>query len=87
MSHDEELRELRERTAAALAMGGPEKLAERKSQGLLNARERIDYLVDAKSFVESGRFARAIRPEVRYKTPADGKIAGFARIGGREVGL
>jgi len=87
VSHDEELRELRERTAAALAMGGPEKLAERKSQGLLNARERIDYLIDPGTFVESGRFARAIRPEVRHKTPADGKIAGFARIGGREVGL
>jgi acetyl-CoA carboxylase carboxyltransferase component len=68
-------------------MGGPEKLAQRKAQGHLNARERIDYLVDAGSFAESGRLARAIRPEVRQKTPADGKVAGFARIGGREVSI
>ena len=87
MSHDELLRDLGEKTAAALAMGGREKLAERKAQGLLNARERIDYLVDPGSFIESGRFARAIRPEVRHKTPADGKLAGFARIERREVGL
>jgi methylmalonyl-CoA decarboxylase subunit alpha len=81
------IRKLQEKTAEALAMGGPEKLAQRKAAGHLNARERIDYLIDAGSFIESGRFARALRPEVKHKTPADGKIAGFARIAGREVGL
>src|SRR6185503_8401660 len=81
------LKQLEEKDAEALAMGGPEKLARRKAEGLLNARERIDYLVDAGSFVESGRYARAIRAEVRHKTPADGKVAGFARIAGREVAL
>ena len=54
-------------------MGGPEKLAERRAQGVLNARERIDCLVDPGSFIESGRHARGIRPEVEHKTPADGK--------------
>src|SRR5262245_50136600 len=68
-------------------MGGPQKLAERKAQGLLNARERIDRLVDPGSFIESGRFARSIRTEVRHKTPADGKVAGFAKIAGREIAL
>ena len=87
MSARDLLRQLEERDAAALAMGGPEKLAQRKAQGHLNARERIDYLVDPGSFVESGRYARAIREEVRHKTPADGKVAGFARIAGREVAL
>src|SRR5689334_1221449 len=81
------LKELEEKMAEALAMGGPEKLAQRKAQGHLNARERIDYLVDPGSFAETGRHARAIRPEVRHKTPADGKVAGFARIAGREVAL
>jgi methylmalonyl-CoA decarboxylase subunit alpha len=81
------IKELREKTTQALAMGGPEKLAQRKAEGLLNARARIDYLVDPGSFIESGRFARAIRPEVRHRTPADGKVAGFARINGREVAL
>ncbi len=39
------------------------------------------------NFIESGRFARSNRPEVKHKTPADGKVAGFARIDGREVGI
>jgi len=87
MSARNTLKQLEEKEAEALAMGGAEKLARRKAEGLLNARERIDYLVDAGSFAESGRHARSIRPEVRHKTPADGKVAGFARIDGREVAL
>src|SRR5688572_11027050 len=87
MAHDDLIKELKERDAEALAMGGPEKLAKRKAEGLLNARERIDYLVDPGSFIESGRYARSNRPEVKHKTPADGKVAGFAKIGGREIAL
>ena len=87
MPFDELLQQLRERTARVLAMGGADKLAKRKAEGHLNARERIDYLIDADSFIESGMFAVGVRPEVRHKTPADGKIAGFARIGGREIAL
>ena len=64
MAFEEPLKQLQERTARALAMGGPEKLARRKAEGHLNARERIDYLVDKDSFFESGRFAVGIRPEV-----------------------
>jgi methylmalonyl-CoA decarboxylase subunit alpha len=79
--------DFKKRTAEALAMGGPEKLAKRKAEGHLNARERIDYLIDPGSFIESGRFARSNRPEVKAKTPADGKVAGFARINGREIAL
>jgi methylmalonyl-CoA decarboxylase subunit alpha len=81
------IKELEQKEAEALAMGGPEKLVERKKQGVLNARERIDHLVDPGSFTESGRHARSIRAEVRHKTPADGKVAGFARIAGREVAI
>ena len=87
MPFEELLQQLRERTAKVLGMGGPDKLAKRKAEGHLNARERIDYLIDADSFIESGMFAVGVRPEVRHKTPADGKIAGFARIAGREIAL
>src|SRR4051812_28093240 len=87
MPFDELMKQLRERTARALAMGGQVKLAKRKAEGLLNARERIDHLIDADSFIESGMLAAGIRPEVRDKTPADGKVAGFARIAGRDVAL
>jgi acetyl-CoA carboxylase carboxyltransferase component len=87
MAFEKHLDELKRRTAKALAMGGPEKLAKRKAEGHLNARERLDYLLDPDSFFESGMFAAAVRPEVKDKTPADGKVAGFGRINGREVGV
>ena len=81
------IREYQSRTERALTMGGAEKLAARKAAGVLNARERVDYLLDAESFIESGRYATSVRPEVRHKTPADGKVVGFGRIDGREVGV
>ncbi len=87
MAFETLLEEYQNKTAEALGMGGSEKLAKRKAEGVLNARERIDYLIDQGSFIESGRYARSNRPEVKHKTPADGKIAGFARIDGREIAL
>lgn len=81
------LKELEERQAKALAMGGVEKLAKRKKAGMLNARERVEILLDTGSFVETGLFAVSARPEVRHKTPTDGKVMGFGRINGREVGV
>jgi len=87
MAFEETLKQLEAHRARALAMGGPEKLARRKAEGHLNARERIDGLIDAGSFIESGLFAVSHRPEMRERTPADGKIAGFAKVDGREVAL
>lgn len=82
-----ELSDFEARSARAKAMGGPDKLARRKAEGVLNARERIDYLVDPGSFLESGLFATSTRPEMRDRSPADGKVAGFAKVDGREVAL
>src|SRR4051812_6463698 len=87
MAFEDLLKDLKDKTEEALAMGGAEKLAKRKAEGVLNARERIDYLLDPGSFIESGRYARSVRPEVKHKTPADGKIAGFGRVDGREIAL
>ena len=87
MTMEELAREHEQRRAKALAMGGPEKLAKRREEGVLNARERLDALLDRYSFIESGLFAQAIRPEVREVSPADGKIAGFGRIDGRRVAV
>ena len=44
MAFDELLNELDRRREQALRMGGNERLAKRKAAGVLNARERIDYL-------------------------------------------
>lgn len=79
--------ELAQRERVARLMGGEKKLAARRAAGLLNARERIAKLVDPGSFCESGLLAVSERPEDREKTPADAKVAGYARIDGREVGV
>ena len=52
-----ELDELEERIALSQKMGGPDKLARQKSRGKLNARERLDALVDKGSFREIGALA------------------------------
>jgi len=87
MSHAKALKELEKRREKALRMGGPEKLAKRREQGVLNARERIDRLADPGSFTESGLLAHSDRPEARERTPADGKVTGFCRIDGRPVAV
>lgn len=80
--------ELRHRTAQALVMGGEAKLARRKADGLLNARERIEHFVDPGSYIETGLLGvSSVVPADRDKTPADGKVAGFARVDGRPVGV
>jgi len=87
MSHETHLQELQKRRDKAYAMGGEERLAKRRAQGVLNARERLDALLDAGSFFESGLLAASFRPDAREKTPADGKIAGFGAIAGRPVAV
>ncbi|MCC6535041.1 MAG: methylmalonyl-CoA carboxyltransferase [Burkholderiales bacterium] len=87
MAFEQTLKTLAERREKVLAMGGAQKIAKRKAEGYLNARERIDYLIDPGSFCESGMFATSHRPEMRARTPADGKVAGFARIDGRDIAL
>jgi acetyl-CoA carboxylase carboxyltransferase component len=87
MPFEDVLEEYQARRAKALAMGSPASLAKRRSEGHLNARERLDHLLDPDSFVESGLFATGIRPEVRERTPADGKVAGYGRIDGRPVAV
>jgi len=87
-SHAELTSEFERRRKMALAMGGPERLARRRAKGMLDARERLEGLVDPGSFIESGLFGTSsARLEDRERTPADGKIAGFGRVDGREVAV
>lgn len=85
MSIDQLLAEFAERRTKALAMGGRERLEKRRRAGWLNARERIDRLLDAGSMIESGLFATSLNLPDIEATPCDGKIAGFGRIDGRDV--
>jgi acetyl-CoA carboxylase carboxyltransferase component len=79
--------ELLHRRTQMRGMGGTEKLATRRRQGQLNARERIDRLLDPDSFLETGLHATSHRPEMRATTPADGKVCGFGKIDGRDVAV
>lgn len=51
-------------------MGGEKKLARRREAGQLNAQERLDALVDAGSFFETGLLGRsAYSAEEAAKSP------------------
>src|SRR5262249_49434352 len=49
-----EIEEIRRRREAALAMGGPQKVARQRDAGRLTVRERIELLADPGSFAEIG---------------------------------
>ncbi|MBN8890259.1 MAG: hypothetical protein J0H91_08190 [Rhodospirillales bacterium] len=87
MAHERVTMELQARREQARAMGGPRKLAARKAEGLLNARERVDHLLDPGSFLETGLLAAAADKALRDRTPADGKVAGFGQVDGRMVAV
>lgn len=88
MSFDDKLQELKAREAKARAMGGADRLARRATPGILDARTRIETFIDPGSWLETGLLAvSSIVPEDRDKTPADGKVAGFAKVDGRMIGL
>jgi acetyl-CoA carboxylase carboxyltransferase component len=87
MSSDDLLKDLERRRQHALAMGGPERLAKRGAGGVLNARERIDFLFDPGTFIESGLLATSAYPQDRERSPADGKITGFGEIRGRSAAV
>jgi acetyl-CoA carboxylase carboxyltransferase component len=82
----EDLVELRRRRALTRDKSRPDAVERRHSGGARTARENVEDLVDPGSFVEYGRFAIAAqrgRREVEdliARTPADGLVAGTARI-------
>jgi acetyl-CoA carboxylase carboxyltransferase component len=87
MPHDTLLADLDKRREAARKMGGSEKLAKRKERGQLNAQERLEALIDPNSFIELGLLGASSIEDDIAETPRDGKIVGFARIGGRDAGV
>lgn len=81
------LAELGRRTAAAEAMGGPDKIARQHQRGRLTARERIAGLCDAGSFNEYGALAGGNHPAGEAPLAADALVAGVGRVDGRPVAL
>lgn len=85
MPFEKELKELEERRARVLQMGGAEKIQKQHDRGKLSARERIDQLLDPGSFFEIGMFNHSDVPGMEEKTPADSKVGGYGKIDGRRV--
>jgi acetyl-CoA carboxylase carboxyltransferase component len=80
------LRDLREKEKI-VRMGGGEKLIEKHhSRGKLTARERIQKLIDPKSyFLEIGLFAAYGMYEEYGGAPSSGTVFGIGKIHGRDV--
>ena len=79
------LEDLEVRRRAAAAMGGPERLARQREGHRLDARARIEYLLDNGSFREIGLHAGSVGHGMSPSTPADAFIAGHGHIDGRPV--
>lgn len=84
----DDLAELLRRRALTQDAARPDAVARRHAAGGRTARENIADLIDDGSFVEYGRFAIAAQRRRRdvadliERTPADGLVAGTARIDG-----
>ena len=76
------LDELRRKHDAALAMGGPERVARQRGAGRLDARARIDALCDPGSFREIGSLVGSSEGAA-----ADGLITGVGRLNARPVAI
>lgn len=81
----EKLLELKKQLTAA---GGPEAIDRQHQRGKMTARERIEALLDDKSFVETGLFVRHRASHFGMDTkeaPGDGVVTGYGTIDGRMV--
>ena len=88
----DDLAEVLQRRAATRDEARPEAVERRHAAGARTARENVADLVDPGSFVEYGRLAVAAQRgrrelhELIERTPADGLVAGTARINGELFG-
>src|SRR4051812_15796044 len=74
----ETLEDLDLRRRSSRAMGGPERLAKHRGKGKLDARARLEHLLDPGTFREFGTL-------VGGDIAADGIVAGSGRIDGSPV--
>ncbi len=79
---------LAEMNARALSLGGEDRVRKQHDAGKLTARERVDRLLDAGSFVEAGRFVVHRCNDFgmdRQRWLGDGVVTGHGLIDGRRV--
>jgi acetyl-CoA carboxylase carboxyltransferase component len=90
MTWQPELDELKKRQAAALELGGPEKVARHRNNGKLTVRERIAALLDENSFQEIGSASGFAQYDAVNQLTAfvpTNQIMGRGRIEGRTVAV
>src|SRR5436309_4909008 len=84
MSMRKKMEELERRRSQARKMGGEARLSRQKERGKLDARARLDLLLDPKTFREIGLLATHLG-KLDSPTPADGVVCGTGLIEGRPV--
>ena len=86
MSMRDEVERLLQRRAEAKKMGGEARLARQRERGKLDARARVDLLLDAGTFREIGMLGSHLGKEDAEKpSPADGVVCGSGLVEGRPV--
>ncbi|HYM39935.1 MAG TPA: carboxyl transferase domain-containing protein [Thermoplasmata archaeon] len=88
MAVDERVDELRRRRDASKEGGGEERIEQQHAKGKLTARERIDALMDAGTFVETDAFVEHRATDFgmdKRRILGDGVVTGYGSIDGRTV--
>ena len=88
MARTQAIEELRGRLAAAERGGGEDRIRKQHEAGKLTARERIELLLDAGSFVEIDALVTHRCTDFdmqKQKVPGDGVVCGYGTVEGRLV--
>lgn len=84
----EKIQDMQKKTEKIMAGGGTKRIDKQHSLGKMTARERVEKLLDAKSFVELDRFVTHRCTNFgmeKVDAPAEGVITGYGTIEGRLV--
>jgi acetyl-CoA carboxylase carboxyltransferase component len=84
----DKIKDLKEREAKILQMGGEKAVAKHREKGKLTARERLDRLFDPGTFREVDMFVTHRCTNFgmeKVDIPADGVITGYGKVDGRPV--
>ncbi|MFW6239691.1 MAG: acyl-CoA carboxylase subunit beta, partial [Thermodesulfobacteriota bacterium] len=84
----DKIKDLKEREAKILQMGGEKAVAKHREKGKLTARERLDRLFDPGTFREVDMFVTHRCTNFGMESvdiPADGVITGYGKVDGRPV--
>jgi propionyl-CoA carboxylase beta chain len=87
-SLEEKFQEFHRRNKESELGGGVERIEKQHKAGRNTARERIDFLLDPGTFVETDKFVTHRASEFgmsKNKIPGDGVVAGYGKIDGRLV--